>query len=229
MNGLADRQRSEGGASPLPFNRVLHGDCVRVMRRLPANSVDFILADPPYLVSYRDRHGRTVANDDNGLWLRPAYAEMHRLLKPGGFCVSFYGWNHVDQFMDAWRNAGFRIGGHLVFCKDYASSSRFLRHHHEQAYLLVKGKAPSPRRPLPDVLPWDYTGNALHPTQKPVRPLKALVEAFSQPGSVVLDPFCGSGSTLVAAKSLGRRALGIELNGAHCFAAAMRLQMTPSP
>jgi len=209
--------------SPLPSNRILHGDCVQVMRRLPADSVDFILTDPPYLVRYRDRSGRTVVNDDDGRWLQPAFAEMHRLLKAGGFCVSFYGWNHVDQFMAAWREAGFRVVGHLVFSKGYASSGRYLRHHHEQAYLLTKGKAPFPRQQLPDVMPWDYTGNRLHPTQKPVRPLRQLVDGFTKPGDIVLDPFCGSGSSLVAAKACGRRYLGIDLDGRHAFTAGMRL------
>ncbi len=46
-------------------NRILHGDCVQLMTALPAESVDFILTDPPYLVRYRDRTGRRVANDDN--------------------------------------------------------------------------------------------------------------------------------------------------------------------
>ncbi|MGG6898836.1 DNA methyltransferase [Rhizobium sp. BR 315] len=66
--------------------------------------------------------------------------------------------------------------------------------------------------------------NRLHPTQKPIRPLKDLVNAFSRPGDVVLDPFCGSGSTLVAAKALGRRPIGIELSDQHCFTASMRVQ-----
>ncbi|MFK3968603.1 DNA methyltransferase [Ensifer adhaerens] len=210
--------------SPLPLGRVLHGDCVRVMSTLPAGSVDLIVTDPPYLVRYRDRNGRTVANDDNGDWLQPAFAEMHRLLKSGGLCVSFYGWNEIAQFAEAWRLAGFQIVGHMVFRKDYASSTRYLKHYHEQAYLLAKGHAPRPLRPLPDVMPWDYSGNRLHPTQKPVRPLKDLVEAFSRPGDVVLDPFCGSGSTLVAAKAVGRRPIGIELDGRHCFTASMRVQ-----
>ena len=41
-------------------NQILHGDCIEVMRQMPANSVDFILTDPPYLVNYRDRSGRTI-------------------------------------------------------------------------------------------------------------------------------------------------------------------------
>jgi adenine-specific DNA-methyltransferase len=47
----------------LPRNTVLHGDCVDVMAGFPAECVDFILTDPPYLCNYRDRSGRTVAND----------------------------------------------------------------------------------------------------------------------------------------------------------------------
>lgn len=77
--------------APLPPSggSVRHGDCVRLMRRMPAASVDFILTDPPYLCRYRDRSGRTVRNDDNARWLAPAFAEMHRLLKPDSLCVSF--------------------------------------------------------------------------------------------------------------------------------------------
>ena len=80
-----------------PRNVVIHGDCVEVMRRMAPASVDFVLTDPPYLVRYRDRSGRTVANDDNDAWLKPAFAEMYRVLKPGTFCMSFYGWNAADR------------------------------------------------------------------------------------------------------------------------------------
>lgn len=205
-------------------NTVLHGDCVPLMRRMEADSVDFILTDPPYLVRYRDRVGRTVRNDDNGRWLRPAFAEMYRLLKSDSFCVSFYGWNQVDQFMDAWREAGFRVVGHLVFAKPYASSSRFLAHHHEQAYLLAKGAPEEPQERLSDVRPWRYTGNRLHPTQKPLKALQPLVRAFCPPDGLVLDPFCGSGSSLVAARNEGRAYLGIELDYRHSRTARERLE-----
>src|SRR4051794_3133917 len=112
--------------SSLPIlNTVLHGDCVNVMRALPPASVDFILTDPPYITRYRARDGRRVANDDNSRWLRPAFAQMHRVLKPGAFCVSFYGWSRADLFLTAWRAAGLYPVGHLVFRKRYASSKRF--------------------------------------------------------------------------------------------------------
>jgi adenine-specific DNA-methyltransferase len=203
---------------------VLGGDCVQRMRAMPSGSVDFILTDPPYLVRYRSRDGRRVANDDNAGWLHPAFAEMYRVLKGGSFCVSFYGWHKADQFIAAWRSAGFRIVGHIVFRKRYASSVRFLRYEHESAYLLAKGEAKPPATPVPDVLDWSYTGNRFHPTQKPVEALKPLIAAFCPANGLVLDPFCGSGSTLVAAKALRRRYVGIDLDGAHCRTAARRLE-----
>jgi site-specific DNA-methyltransferase (adenine-specific) len=206
--------------------RIIHGDCIEVMRAMPSRSVGFILTDPPYVTRYRDRSGRTVANDDNADWLAPAFAEMFRLLKPASFCVSFYGWNKVDLFMAAWRAAGFRPVGHIVFRKRYASKSGFLEARHEAAYLLAKGEVERPALPIPDVLDWRYTGNRLHPTQKPVEVLTPLIEAFTRPGEVVLDPFCGSGSTLIAARDAGRASLGIELDEGHHATATRRLAGT---
>jgi site-specific DNA-methyltransferase (adenine-specific) len=201
------------------------GDCINVMAHMPWASVDFILTDPPYLVNYRDRSGRSVANDDNdGAWLKPAFRQMHRVLRPDSLCVSFYGWNKTDIFMTAWREAEFAIVGHIVFRKRYGSNARFLSYRHESAYLLAKGRPPLPASPVPDVLEWEYTGNKLHPTQKPVQPLKTLIGAFTKPGAVVLDPFVGSGSTLVAAREMNRRFIGIELDPNHHRTASSRLR-----
>jgi site-specific DNA-methyltransferase (adenine-specific) len=213
--------------SELPENTVLHGDCVEVMAGLPEGSIDFVLTDPPYLVRYRDRGGRRVLNDDNARWLEPAFAQMFRVLKPDALCASFYAWNRVELFAAAWRSAGFQIVGHVIFRKRYASSSRFMEYRHEQAYLLAKGDPALPARPVPDVIDWRYTGNKLHPTQKPVGSLLPLVEAFCPPDGIVLDPFAGSGSTLVAAKELGRRYLGIELDAGHHRTATERLEGLP--
>jgi DNA modification methylase len=207
----------------ISLNSVINGDCIEIMRTLPWASVDFILTDPPYLVNYRDRSGRSVANDDNDAWLKPAFRQMYRVLRPDSLCVSFYGWNKVDVFMAAWREAGFSIVGHIVFRKSYSSKARFLSYEHESAYLMAKGRPPLPSSPVPDVLDWQYSGNRLHPTQKPVQPLKTLIGAFTKPGAVVLDCFCGSGSTLVAAQDLDRRFIGIELDPVHCRTARDRL------
>jgi adenine-specific DNA-methyltransferase len=207
-----------------PHNTIIHGDCVTGMRNLPPSSVDFVLTDPPYLVDYQSRDGRKVANDRNADWLRPAFSQIYRVLKPASFCVSFYGWNRVHLFMAAWRDAGFRAVGHIVFRKRYASSARFFRAEHEVAYLLAKGDVQPPARPIPDVIEFRYTGNKLHPTQKPIAALAPLISAFCPPGGVVLDPFAGSGSTLVAAKQLGRRFIGFEIDAQHHRTATARLE-----
>jgi site-specific DNA-methyltransferase (adenine-specific) len=208
----------------LPVDTVIHGDCIEVMQGMPSASVDFILTDPPYLVRYRSRDGRSIRNDDNDRWLEPAFAEMYRLLKPGSFAVSFYGWNSADRFIAAWRAAGFRIVGHIVFCKRYASSVSVMRRHHEMAYLLAKGPVADLIDAIPDVLDWEYTHNKLHPTQKPVSVLRPLVGSFCKPGGLVLDPFCGAGSTLVAACETQRRYWGIEIDLMHCGTARLRLE-----
>ncbi|WP_246510687.1 DNA methyltransferase [Bradyrhizobium glycinis] len=190
---------------------------------MASGSVDFILTDPPYLCRYKSRSGQTIANDDRDGWLEPAFAEMYQLLKPDSFCVSFYGWNAADKFIAAWRKAGFQMVGHIVFRKSYASASRFLESRHEQAYLLAKGRPALPASPLPDVMDWHYTGNRLHPTQKSINNLRPLIHAFCREGGIVLDPFCGSGSTLVAARGAGRVGIGIELDERHQATAAFRV------
>ena len=192
-------------------NTVLQGDCVEVMRQFRSRTVDFVLADPPYLAHYCSRDGRTVANDSDGAWLKPAFVQIFRVLRRDSFCVSFYGWHQADKFIAAWREAGFRLAGHLTFTKKYPSTERFLRYHHENAYLLAKGNPPQPTQRIPDVLEWKYSGNKLHPTQKPLCVLTPLIQCFSRPGDLVLDPFCGSGSMLLAAKLQARRFIGIEL------------------
>jgi adenine-specific DNA-methyltransferase len=209
---------------PLNINGVvINGDCNNVLKTIPSESIDLVLTDPPYLVSYRDRSGRTIANDSAPENVLGAFDDLYRVLKPNSFCISFYGWNRVDAFFQAWRHAGFTPVGHIVWRKDYASSTRFLKAHHEQAYVLVKGRPATPAEPLEDVRPWEYTGNRAHPTEKAVSILAPLVTAFSRPGGVVLDPFAGSGSTLVAASLSGRRYLGIELEQRYCQLAEKRL------
>jgi site-specific DNA-methyltransferase (adenine-specific) len=207
-----------------PFlGRVTQGDCLHVLRRLPDACVDFVLTDPPYLVRYRDRDGRGYPNDDRSHWLFPAFAEIFRVLRPGRLCLCFYGWPKAGRFLTAWRECGLYPVGHFVFIKRYASRTRFTRMRHEQAYLLAKGRPALPEHPPPDVLEFPYTGNPLHPTQKPVAALVPLIEAYSAPGELVLDPFAGSGSTGEAARQCGRRLLLVELDARYAATARQRL------
>jgi len=218
-----NEKQSKSISITLQANTIWQGDCIEVMRRFRGASVDFVLTDPPYLAHYRSRDGRTVANDNDSAWLKPAFAEIFRVLRHDSFCVSFYGWSQADRFIAAWRAAGFRLAGHLTFVKRYSSAERFLQYRHENAYLLVKDNPPLPEQRIPDALEWRYSGNKLHPTQKPLCVLRPLIQCFSRPGDLVLDPFCGSGSTLLAAKIAGRRFVGIELDAAYCAIAHHRL------
>lgn len=206
-----------------PRNTILNADCLNILPQLAESSVDFILTDPPYITRYKSRDGRTVPNDDNDAWLKPAFAQMYRVLKRDSFCVSFYGWPQADRFMQAYRAAGFRIIGHFVFPKRYTSARKYVGYQHECAHLLAKGYPGQPPAPIGDVIGWTYTGNKLHPTQKPLSILLPLLKSFSVPGGLVLDPFTGSGSTLLAAKSLGRNYLGIELDAGYHAIATRRL------
>ncbi len=139
---------------------------------------------PPYLVGFRDRQGRTIAGDKTDEWLQPACNEMYRVLKKDALMVSFYGWNRVDRFMAAWKNAGFSVVGHLVFTKTYTSKAAYVGYRHECAYILAKGRPALPQKPLPDVLGWKYSGNRHHPTEKPVTSLQPLIESFTHPNAM---------------------------------------------
>jgi len=72
-------------------------------------------------------------------------------------------------------------------------------------------------------------GLKLHPTQKPEALLHRVLLASSRPGDLVLDPFCGTGTTGIAAVALGRRFTGIELNPAFAALAAERLRQAAQP
>lgn len=104
---------------------------------------------------------------------------MYRVLKKDALMVSFYGWNRVDRFMAAWKNAGFSVVGHLVFTKTYTSKAAYVGYRHECAYILAKGRPALPQKPLPDVLGWKYSGNRHHPTEKSVTSLQPLIESFT--------------------------------------------------
>lgn len=204
-------------------NQIIHGDACTELKQLDTGSVDLIITDPPYLVNYRDRAGRSIANDDNGDAVLPAIAEMARVLKDGRYMLLFCGWVALDKFASAWTDAGLRTVGQIIWTKNYASRSYHTECRHESAWLLAKGKPAKPQAPIADVRPWVYSGNRSHPTEKAVDILTPLIRAYSKPHDLVLDPFSGSGSTSVAAALEGRNSIGIELEERYCTLARTRI------
>ena len=71
-----------------------------------------------------------------------------------------------------------------------------------------------------------YRSTSVHPTQKPVELMRYLVETYSQEGDTILDPFCGSGTTCVAAKILGRKYIGIEIDERYATIARSRVEQS---
>lgn len=204
-------------------NQIIEGDSNSVLSKFPCGSVDLVFTDPPYLVRYRDRDGRTLANDDRPEAVLSVYKEIYRVLRADAYCVTFCGWTAIGKFAGAWDDAGFRTLGRIVWTKGYASSARHTEYRHEAAYLLGKGRPPVPASPPSDVRPWEYSGNRIHPTEKAVSVIEPLIRTYSRPGDLVLDPFSGSGSTAVAAALSGRRYIGIELERQYCELARRRL------
>jgi adenine-specific DNA-methyltransferase len=77
---------------------------------------------------------------------------------------------------------------------------------------------------LHDVLDWQYTGNGYHPTQKPIMAFLPVIMAFSNVGDVVLDPFVGSGTTAIAARTVGRDYIGIDIDPSYARKAEERMR-----
>lgn len=205
---------------------IYYADCQAVLPNFEDQSFDFVLTDPPYLVNYQGRwdgEREIIVGDNRDDGLRPTFAEHWRLLNPDSFCVSFYGSPQCDRFVGVWKQLSFRLVSDLPLVKNIWGLGRFTRDKHQTAYLLAKGTPPRPANGIADIIEWEREHDAFHPNQKPVHSLYHLLAAFVPAGGLVLDPFLGSGSTLRAAKDVGMRAVGIEIEEYYCRRSAARL------
>lgn len=206
-----------------------HGDCREVLPTL--DIVQAIITDPPYGIDYQsawriDKASRfdKLANDDvlSFDWLPVAT----KLLTCGPM-VCFCRWDVAETFrielarhlevksQGIWDRVAHGMG-------DLGSA---LAPQHDTFWFGVKGTWAFPgTRPSSVYRSMRMTGEQLqHPTQKPESLMSEMVSDFTVAGDIVLDPFAGSGTTLAAAKRLGRKAIGIELNEKYCEVAARRL------
>lgn len=207
----------------MKINSILCGDSASVLSTFPSQSIDLVVTDPPYLCNYRDRSGRHLANDESPDAVFSVFPEIYRVMKPGSYCISFYGWTAIAGFAATWEHCGFRTVGHIVWPKPYVSRLGFAKYQHESAFILAKSNPAKPAHPIDDVQPWEYSGNDAHPTEKAVNVIEPLIRSFSRPRDIVLDPFSGSGSTAVAAALNNRRYIGVELEQRYCDYAERRL------
>src|SRR5216683_6439208 len=133
---------------------IYHGDCREVLRHLTSESIDMVLTDPPYLVSYSGRWGSqwgVIEGDSDPRWVAPVFVELWRVLRPDSLCLSFYGWPHADTFLMTWKLIGFRPISQIVCVKNVWGLGYFTRGQHEPAYLLAKGSPRKPETAISDV------------------------------------------------------------------------------
>lgn len=199
------------------------GDCREVLPDL--DPVDLVLADPPYGVNYVSnwtvgRGVRPITND--GARLSVA---LQRAVIPALRTRHVLWFTRWDAWPDVWMELGqfFPLRGLLVW--DKCTPGMGDLNHWGPSYELIAsagyGKTTGSRDQ--SVLRYPMVSPAVrsHPTEKPQRLLQYLIGKLDP--ATVLDPFAGGGSALVAARNLGRRAVGIELDERYCELAARRL------
>jgi len=192
---------------------IYHGDCREILPHLP--KVDLVLTDPPYGINYKPLRG----SNGSKMWGKETVVNDNRPFDPAfilGFKnVIMWGANHYAAQLP-------NSGGWLVFDKcPNGSRDGFIYSHCELAWTNVISRVQK------FAIEWqgcDRNGEGFHhPTQKPI-PLMAWCIGLASDANTILDPFMGSGTTLRAAKDLGRKCIGIEIEEKYCEIAAKRLR-----
>lgn len=207
---------------------IYHGDCREVFPYLP--QFDLLLTDPPYCAPAQHYASRThwqkswgdtsILSAWWGLILDCALPRMRKTGQLIAFCEDE---SYAVFYPEVYRR--FDALSSLVWVKGIGMGSTW-RHSHE---LLIVGRWEGSRwtggHSRTDVLncPAVSSGERLHPVDKPLGLLAQLIEPSTSAGDLVVDPFLGGGSTLEAAKVLGRKAIGIEIEERYCEIAAKRM------
>lgn len=230
----------------MPECNLIHGDAVEVLKTFNDCSIDLIITDPPYGISYKSnsqnynrRKEKVVIKDiedyfeqienddvfDNLPWLTEAF----RVLKDNTaiyiFC-HWSQWSHLEQHV---RQVGFKVKNMIVVHKTnhgLGDLTGSFAPKHELLMFASKGRHILNKR-VPDV--WNgrvlFSGSKrLHPNQKPSEWIENAILCSSKEGDLLLDPFCGSGSFLVAFQAWDRRAIGIDVDEHYYDIAKSRLK-----
>jgi site-specific DNA-methyltransferase (adenine-specific) len=225
-------------------HRVLCGDATKaedLARLMGGERADLLWTDPPYGVSYEGKTAERlrIAGDipEGAVEVaRAAFARAAAVLRPGaGVYVAHPAGPAQVAFLQAFLEQGWRLRQTLVWVKDSIVLGR--SDYHYQHEPVAYGHVPGPGRWGRGGKGW-YGGNAQssvlhipkppasreHPTMKPVELVRRCLVNSSREGERVLDPFCGSGTTLIAAELSGRRALCMELDPRYCDVVVARFE-----
>ena len=222
---------------------IYKGDCLDVLRTIDIGPVDCVLTDPPYASGTRKEvskgssgsmvrgerfSSRPIKNDQmttQGFnWLvREAFGLIAPNMVDGASLLSFIDWRQWPNLLGQVETLNFRANNLLVWDKCSMGMGHGFRLQHEMILHASVGKPNIYDRGCPNVLSFKRCKRKDHPSPKPVELLERLLEATTKPGDLVVDPFMGAGSTLEAARNLGRRAVGIESEQEFCDVAVMRL------
>lgn len=236
---------------------IYHGDCLEILRSLPSDSVDAVITDPPYSSGGQFRGDRSqktttkyVSTDssrrtmkdfggDNrdqrafAYWCALWLSECHRIAKPGSPVVQFTDWRQLPVTTDAIQAGGFVWRGIGVWSKKTARPcmGRFTA---SSEFFVWGSKGPMPLREdvgcLPGVIHAQATSEErmFHVTAKPESLMRSVVKVCP-PGGIILDPFCGSGSTGAAAVAEGFQFIGIEREAEYAEIARSRVDAARRP
>lgn len=229
--------------------QIYHADALKLLVSAQNDDFDALITDPPYASGatltakaastaskytsnkrnnpFPDFDGDTMDQRSWTLMMTDVLREGRRICKSGAVCALFIDWRQLPSLSDALQRAGWIWRGIAVWDKVNARPQK--GRYTQQAEFLVWGSNGrlDPKRPVP-VLPGVYSvfGGAIpdriHQTQKPL-PLMREIVKLCVPGGRIIDPFAGSGTTLLAAREAGYDAVGSESNVAIARAAAERL------
>ena len=222
------------------LNTIHQGDCARVMRRIPAGSVDLVFTSPPYNLRTSSGNGRRnwpgydghsddMPHRDYVRWQRRCLTQMMRLLAPHG--AIFY--NHVYRVQHGRLQghndilAGFPVRQIIIWNRSGGTNYNpgYYLPTYEVIYLIAN---PGFRlaQSYPDIWRAHQEDSDWIP-EIPTFPLDLPLTAIQTTGAqVILDPFLGSGTTAAAAKLEGRDYIGIEKSRRYCAIARRRLALT---
>lgn len=193
---------------------IYHGDCREILPAIERKSIDLVLTDPPYGLGDKWKGKRdSVWKLDRAevmAWDGDTSAIVTTLPDLAHACIVWGGNYYAMPPVRGW----------LAWDK--------MQKHSGSEFELAWTNLPIPTRTFRMSRVQAYSKGKQHPTQKPVKLIEWCL-SFAPNAQTILDPFMGSGTTLVAAKNMGRRAIGIELEERYCEIAVRRLQQSVLP